>query len=311
MDAIDAVVTWVDGDDPAHQAKRARWMPDDANANATRALRFRHSEEILYCLRSIRNHAPWVRTIWLVTDEQFPAGLRRRAAAKAGIRVVDHRDIFAGHEDLLPTFSSPSIETMLWRIKGLSDRFLYFNDDVVLTGPVTPGHFFRGSYPLLRGRWLDLSKAPELSHHTHHLLNGARLYHYGRERVFAPRHVVHALHRGTMARVFEEHREKFLRSAGFRFRSDEQIWPIAAHHHYLFRYGAGNQTGVADAVHFSVSRTKTSTPEELAQSLEEVKRPEIVMACFNHVDLLSEKVPDFTDTLEAVTGPPARFERGR
>ena len=54
------------------------------------------------------------------------------------MHVVDHREVFAGYEQFLPTFSSRAIESMLWRIPDLSERFLYLNDDFMLLRPVTP-----------------------------------------------------------------------------------------------------------------------------------------------------------------------------
>ncbi len=146
-DAIDAVIAWVDGRDPKHRAKRKRYLADPGgNAKPERAAtdgrRFSDNDEIRFCLRSIRNYAPWVRTIWLVTDDQVPAAIDRQRAEKENIRIVDHREIFRGYEQLLPTFNSYAIESMLWRVEGLADRFLYFNDDMMLVGPVEPTDFF-------------------------------------------------------------------------------------------------------------------------------------------------------------------------
>ena len=57
------------------------------------------------------------------------------------ISVVSHSDIYP-YPDHLPTFSSPSIETHLHRIDGLSERFLYFNDDISLLAPICPEDYF-------------------------------------------------------------------------------------------------------------------------------------------------------------------------
>jgi Stealth protein CR2, conserved region 2/Stealth protein CR1, conserved region 1 len=146
-DAIDVVIAWVDGRDRKHRAKRRRFLANpggDARPERRTAdtRRFSDNDEIRFCLRSIRNYAPWVRTIWLVTDDQVPAAIDRQRAEQDNIRVVDHREIFRGHEELLPTFNSLSIETMLWRIEGLADRFLYLNDDMMFVGPVKPTDFF-------------------------------------------------------------------------------------------------------------------------------------------------------------------------
>ena len=47
------------------------------------------------------------------------------------LTIITHEDIFENTAHL-PTFSSPAIESNLWRIPGLSEKFLYFNDDVFI-----------------------------------------------------------------------------------------------------------------------------------------------------------------------------------
>ena len=45
----------------------------------------------------------------------------------------------------LPTFSSPAIESHLHRIPGLSDKFIYLNDDVMFGRDVWPDDFYTHS----------------------------------------------------------------------------------------------------------------------------------------------------------------------
>ena len=45
----------------------------------------------------------------------------------------------------LPTFSSPSIEAHLHRVPGLSDKFIYLNDDVMFGRDVWPDDFYTHS----------------------------------------------------------------------------------------------------------------------------------------------------------------------
>ena len=58
------------------------------------------------------------------------------------MEIVDHKIIFEGYEEYLPTFNSISIESMTWRIPGLSEHFIEFNDDLILAAPTTPEDFF-------------------------------------------------------------------------------------------------------------------------------------------------------------------------
>jgi hypothetical protein len=39
-------------------------------------------------------------------------------------------------------FSSDQIEAYLWRIRDLSERYVYFNDDILLVQQCTEGDFF-------------------------------------------------------------------------------------------------------------------------------------------------------------------------
>ena len=126
MDGIDAVITWVDGGDPAHVARLQAYLAETGGARPAAAdpTRFNDDGELEYCLASIRRFAPWIGRIFIVTDRQVPALLARLAGSDFGanIRVVDHAEIFAGHERHLPTFNSRAIITALWRIEGLAER---------------------------------------------------------------------------------------------------------------------------------------------------------------------------------------------
>ena len=52
-----------------------------------------------------------------------------------------HDHIFQSPDDL-PTFSSPAIESNIHRIPGLSENFVYLNDDILLLQPVSKEMFY-------------------------------------------------------------------------------------------------------------------------------------------------------------------------
>lgn len=308
MQEIDIVVAWVDGSDPAHSAKRKRWEPAEANRNSTQPRRFSDNDEIRYCLRSIKNHAPWVRTIWLVTDNQFPRSISRSLAEEAGIQVVSHQEIFAGLEELLPTFNSLSIEAMLWRIEGLADHYLYMNDDMMFTGTVKPEDFFPEDKVVLRGKWLDWRELEKLAPHGHHKLNGARLEGFDISNFFSSTHVPYPFVRPLMASLFEKHRADLIRSACFRFRDNSQIWPVSLHHHQLINEGRALIRKPTDVVHFSVAQCKNGGTAELSAKLDRLTDENVIMTCVNYVEALREKVPDLYARLDGVTGIERPFE---
>lgn len=169
---IDAVVTWVDGSDPQWRRRRDRAAAQalgltgtdiEAEAEAEAGTdtgadagtdtgadpadadgadhRFRDRGELRYCLRSIAAYAPWVRKIFLVTDDQVPDWL---ASEHPGVTVVPHRELF-DDPGVLPVFNSHAIETQLHRIPGLAEHYLYFNDDIFLGRPQRPQNYFLSS----------------------------------------------------------------------------------------------------------------------------------------------------------------------
>ena len=160
--AIDAVIAWVDGSDPAHQAKLQRTLASLGIARPVTAhpTRFSDVGELDYCIASIIRHAPWVRRIHVVTDAQVPPVMRHPPEAlRERLRLVDHREIFAGFEQFLPTFNSRAICSMLWRIQDLAEHYIYFNDDMSLLRRVRPGDFFRDGKVVTRGAWQRQSHA--------------------------------------------------------------------------------------------------------------------------------------------------------
>ena len=61
------------------------------------------------------------------------------------LTVVNHKDYIP--EEYLPTFSSHPIELNLHRIKGLSEQFVYFNDDTFIINAMQPEDFFKKGLP--------------------------------------------------------------------------------------------------------------------------------------------------------------------
>ncbi|KAM9313503.1 N-acetylglucosamine-1-phosphotransferase subunits alpha/beta [Gastrophryne carolinensis] len=105
------------------------------------ASRFEDNEELRYSLRSIEKNAPWVRHVFIVTNGQIPSWLN---LDNPRVTVVTHQDIFL-NTTYLPTFSSPAIESHIHRIPGLSQKFIYMNDDVMFGTYVWPDDFYSHS----------------------------------------------------------------------------------------------------------------------------------------------------------------------
>jgi hypothetical protein len=157
MNSIDAVIAWVDGYDFNYQQKlRSFCIQQGIEQNiAVEPTRIQQCNEIHYCLRSLCRFAPWIRTIYIITNQQVPQTVIDLQGSTFGnkIKIIDQNDLLNEFDTKSPLFNSLSIEWLIWRIKGLSNQFLYFNDDFFIIRDVTPNDFFRNKCIVLRGEW--------------------------------------------------------------------------------------------------------------------------------------------------------------
>ena len=137
MTDIDLVYTYVDGSDPVWMAKRDATIGNPGGTQEHCAGRYADHDELKYSLRSVERYAPWIRRIFIVTDNQVPAWLD---TTNDRVQIVDHTDIMPAR--CLPCFNSVVIEHHLHRIDGLSERFIYANDDMLINRPIGPEFFF-------------------------------------------------------------------------------------------------------------------------------------------------------------------------
>ena len=138
---IDFVVTWVDGQDEAWRKERAKYCATDGEDNGE--CRYRDWGLLSYWFRGVEAFAPWVRRVHFVTWGHLPPWLNTECPK---LHIVRHEDYIP--REFLPTFNSNVLEIYLHRIPELSERFVYFNDDVYLLRPVKPDHFFRDGRPV-------------------------------------------------------------------------------------------------------------------------------------------------------------------
>jgi len=140
---IDFVVTWVDMNDPAWKKSFAEYSGKiDNSRNKFSEARFRDYGLLRYWFRGVEKFAPWVRRVHFVTCGQKPEWLN---VNHPKLHLTDHRDYIP--EKYLPVFNSSLIELYLHKIPGISDRFVYFNDDFYITAPLSPDRFFWEGMP--------------------------------------------------------------------------------------------------------------------------------------------------------------------
>ena len=249
---IDLVYLWCDMADPAFRAKRnetlAKWgKAVDLTSNADcRAIAH---DELKFSLRSAETYAPWIRRVFVVmNDESTPPGWFRTDCSD--LRVVKLSEILP--PEYLPCYCSDTIEHHLWRIPGLSKRFLYANDDMMFGKPTSPDFFFASDgKPICRfGSPRTVRKGGRLYTTYHACMENAEALvrdafglhgDFARAYGHSPHHNIDAYDRDDMQECFEYFRGNFEASGAFRypFRSDRNVQRLL-YTYYALAVGRGH-----------------------------------------------------------------------
>ena len=140
---IDFVITWVNMNDPEWQNEFSKYSADRNNTkNGVSKARFRDYGFLKYWFRGVEKFAPWVRKIHFVTSGQKPDWLDE---SNPKIHLVSHKDFIPA--EFLPTYNSVVIERYMYRIPGLAEHFVYFNDDFYIINRIGKERFFRNGLP--------------------------------------------------------------------------------------------------------------------------------------------------------------------
>ena len=144
---IDAVYTWVDPTDLDWRERRHAAIggtfgefganePSDRAGYLSDARRFNNGEypdaELCVSLELLQTRMPWIRHVWVLTMRP-----QRPTCTHPRMRVVHHDEV-----GLPDTFNAHSIETSVHKIPGLSEQFVYLNDDFYVLRPIPASTFF-------------------------------------------------------------------------------------------------------------------------------------------------------------------------
>lgn len=313
---IDAVYTWVDGDDPEWLERKASAHAatglGDLHVTAASSSRFQSRDELRYSMRSLDMYADWIRHVYLVTDDQVPPWLD---TSHPKLTVVSHREMF-GDRGRLPTFNSHAIESQLHHIRGLSEHFIYLNDDVFFGRPVAPEQFFTGnglSLMFVSKAKLGLGPASVLDPPV---MSAAKNNREIIEKSFGSlvsnkfKHVPHSLRRSVLAEMEDTFPGEFERTGSSQFRQPTDISIAASLHHY-YAYATGR--GVTGSLrYFYADIARADTPDRLARLL---RSRDYDVFCLNDHDSsnvdLDEQACMLGQFLKTYFPLPSSFERNQ
>ena len=136
---IDLVYTWVNSADVALAAQRAEYAVQEIQEDqgyCNGALRYRDNGELEYSVQTALRYLPFIRRIYIAYAGSPPAW----AVGEGKIFLVPQQSLLPA--GVGPTFQSDVIEAFLHRIPGLSERYLYSNDDFFFSKEHAPRDFF-------------------------------------------------------------------------------------------------------------------------------------------------------------------------
>lgn len=312
---IDAIITWVDGSDPAHRARLHAFLQESGlgRSAAAEPTRFGDCGEIDYCVASLLRFAPWIRTIHIVVDQQAPALVARLkgSAYEHRVRIVDHREFFQGFEQHLPTFSNRSIECLMWRIPGLAERFIYLNDDFQLVRPVRAEDFFDDQGIVLRGQWRasglrrwklrikalgavvlrvlgrrSRSATARPGNHAAQALS-AQLAGFP-DRYLQVQHLPHPMRKSVLAAYFAAHPEVLANNVPHRLRTEGQFVTTALAAHLELAAGTARVDNRLTTIRL---KPYTQDASALARDMARADAdPAVSFSCVQSLDLATEPV---------------------
>lgn len=249
---IDFVILWLDASDPVWIKEYNKYSKTPVNINN---VRYRNNELFKYVFRSFESFAPWVRKIHFVTFGHTPNWLN---ISHEKLNIVKHEDFIP--LEYLPTFSANPIEINLHRIKGLSENFVFFNDDMYLLRKLDKEFFFKNGLPCdhaildsfvptydiisnivyndmnVINKYFTMNNLKtkkknwiNKKYGKHMLKNGLYMY-LNRISAFEENHLPHSFKKSVLENLWNKEYQLLDQTSSCRFRSAEDV------NQWLFRY---------------------------------------------------------------------------
>lgn len=135
---ISAVVSYVNCEDPQWLESYKSHVGNFDQTFGNSISRFRDKGTFKLCLDSIEKFAPYINDVFIIVSSpsQIPDWLDTNK-----YHIIYHSDFIP--EEYLPLFSSCALETWFGKLPDkIGERFIYFNDDMILTSPTNELTFF-------------------------------------------------------------------------------------------------------------------------------------------------------------------------
>ena len=279
MEKIDAVITWVDGSEPNYKLK----LEENLKNKKIIISQYTQANEIDFCVASIIKFAPFVRKIFIVTDKQKPrfSGIRHMVSLEK-IEIIDHEEIFRDNLDCMPSFNIRSIDALLFKIKNLSDKFIYFNDDMFLIKETTKEDWFKDNKAILTGSWAktyNKQLIKTISHKIKNLLNIRPSFNAAQSKAanivgfhnkyFKSFHCGRPQIKSVIKDFYDKNPQRLTNQIRYKFRDGRQYMPYSLCWHLLIKENLYVESSTNKLVEINKSRNLSAKKlEKILKSID-------------------------------------------
>ena len=296
---LDIVIAWVDGNDIDLKIKRQQFTGQQEASGAVEETRFASNDEIYFCIASILKYVPYCGKIYVVTDQQSPQWIgqfeQQNLCEKGKIRVVDHKELFDGHDSALPTFNSLSIETMLWNIRNLSDYFIYLNDDFFFNCPSESFDFLNEDRMVIYGHWENnfikkikyilrkfiQNQFGKIAQPKYSMAQMLSADYVGLSQYYEIHHRPHILSRSLLQDFFDRNTKLLEQQISFKFRNIDQILPVGLSNHLAIQ---NNKAILKEDIEIAYLKDN----HDLEKFITALSNDEIKFGCIQSLDQLNK-----------------------
>lgn len=272
---MDAIITYVNNSDRI-------WLRSYINATHTRNLntcRFRSWGTLKYLLRGIDKYMPFIQNVILIVSgkSQVPVWLDTTK-----VRVVYHEEFIP--EQFLPTFNSCTIEAFFWNISNLSDKVIYFNDDMFPTAPMSEEDFFTENKPHIKFNTLPFGSSSNMYRQQCRsgldmVTTALNLPNWQENQIIRPYHITTAFTKDSLTAIQELCGESILQKSSLLRQKYNVNQYIYAYWHYF------TDDYIPDMVHYKYFEI---TDKAFTEIVDTINTTEYQMVCLNDSDKLKD-----------------------
>lgn len=233
---VDIVITWVNSTDSQYMQDRQQHYQEGDNST-WRIPDVRNNElELKTAILCIIKNIDWKGTIFIVTPyKQVPRCYHQLKKIYSSIQVVFQEQIWPKHlQQTLPAFNSLAVEANLHRIPKLSEKFIYFNDDMYVTKKLDYCSVFDRGKMVVQPLTFIPTRARKLNVYSYIWRNMLDTY-----VMYPPWYGFYALTKTAMSATEKYMKNQWEQTISSRFRSKTDIHPVGATLSWAMNNGQG------------------------------------------------------------------------